>query len=126
AARRTRAVLKAQDPWRASSWTWTAASGPMDSALRTVARADAGPMHRTTTSPPCCSLSRRASSTAYSSTGLGIVSTDSRARVGVEGFVRRLEPLLGGRVGHALDGDQDLQRCLQGWPVAGPCPGRRP
>ena len=60
---------------------WTAASGPMESALRTVARAEDGPMQSTTTSPPCCSLSRRASSTAYSSTGLRMVSTDSRSSV---------------------------------------------
>jgi hypothetical protein len=51
---------------------------------------------------------------------------DRLDRLAVERLVPRVQPLLGGRVGHALDGDQDLQRCLQGMAGAGPRPGRRP
>src|SRR4029453_16609534 len=113
AASRTLAVLKAQEPWRASSWTWTAASGPMDSALRTVARAEDGPMQRTTTSPPCCSLSRRASSTAYSSTGFRIVSTDSRSSVLSAGSRRFSAAVSGTR----LTVTRIFNAASRGWPV---------
>ena len=87
-----------------SSTTWTALSAPIDSALRIVSAAFSGPMVRTVTSPPCASLSWSASSTAYSSSSFITASTRSRSSVLSVG----LELLLGPRVGHLLDADDDV------------------
>jgi hypothetical protein len=68
-------------PCSAGSDTCTALSAPIDRALRIVSVARSGPMDRTVTSPPCASLSRSASSTAYSSSSFMTASTDSRSNV---------------------------------------------
>ena len=89
AAASASAVWIAHAPCSAGSLTCTALSAPMDSALRIVSAARSGPIVRTVTSPPCASLSRRASSIAYSSISFMTASTDSRSSVLSESDSRR-------------------------------------
>src|SRR4051794_22773681 len=81
AAASTFDVASAHEPCRAPSVTWTAPSGPIDSALRIESAARSGPMVRITTSPPCASRSRSASSMAYSSISLITLLADPRSTV---------------------------------------------
>ena len=79
----------AQEPCSAGSLTCTAASAPIDSALRMVSLDRSGPMVSTVTAPPWASFSRSDSSTAYSSISFMTASTDSRSRVRSDSDSRR-------------------------------------
>ena len=81
AAASTFEVATAHEPCSASSVTWTALSGPMESALRIDSVAPAGPMVSTVTSPPCASLIFNASSMAYSSISLMTLFAEPRSTV---------------------------------------------
>ena len=75
------------DPAAASSETSTARSAPIASALRSESTAFSGPSETRTTSPPCASLIRSASSTAFKSIGLSAASPERSSRF-VAGSIR--------------------------------------
>ena len=89
-----------------SSRTCTALSAPIDSALRIDSVAGSGPMVRTVTSPPCASLSRSASSMAYSSISLMTLLAGARSTVLSAGS----QLALAAGVGHLLDQYDDVHR----------------
>ena len=106
AAASTFEVATAQEPCSASSTTWTALSGPIDSALRIDSVARSGPMVRMVTSPPCASLIFSASSMAYSSISLMTLFAEPRSTV----LSSRAQVALRAGVGHLLDEYDDVHR----------------
>src|SRR5580704_7246944 len=78
AAARTRAVVSASEPRKASSEIKTPLDAPMARALRTASTPRSGPIETTVTSPPCDSASCNPASTPNSSPGSRTTSTPSR------------------------------------------------
>src|SRR5438093_3418624 len=78
AAARTRAVTRASAPRSAGSTTWIPRCAPIARARWIAWAASSEPIETTVTSPPCRSVSCRASSSPYSSPGSSIPSTPER------------------------------------------------
>ena len=99
-------MASAHEPCSASSTTWTALSGPIDSALRIDSAARSGPIVRTVTSPPCASwmLQRLLDGV------LVHLVDDVVRRRPVDGVVVSAQGALRTGVRHLLDEYDDLHR----------------
>src|SRR5580704_10764293 len=108
AAARTRAVVSASEPRKASSEIKTPLDAPMARALRTASMPRSGPIETTVTSPPCASTSCNPASTPNSSPG-----SRKTYPLALEQMRGRVELAGGVWVGDLLDADDDLHECLR-------------
>src|SRR5262245_43059499 len=93
----TRVVETVSDPANDASATWTPPAAPIASAFRIVSGAAGPDIASTVTSPPCCSTSFRAASSAYSS--FALTTAGDAARSSRKSGPRRSEPAAGSGTG---------------------------